>query len=173
MKIISLYAIPCMVILIVGYGFAKKTDVYSAFTDGAASGLKSVVAIIPSVLGLFAAIGVFRASGAMELLGAAMRPVTDFFDIPDSLVSFGLLRPVSGSGSLAMANDIFVNEGADSFVSRVISVMMGSTETTFYTLAVYFGAVGIKNTSYAMKCALLADFVCFISSILVCRIMFL
>ena len=172
MKIISLYAIPCMVVFIVAYGFFKKTDVYGAFVEGAASGLKSLANIIPPVLGLFAAIGVFRASGAMDILAASLRPFTNFFNIPEPLVSFALLRPVSGSGSLAMANDIFVSEGVDSFSAKVVSVMMGSTETTFYTLAVYFGAVGIKNTSYAMKCALFADFVCFVASIWVCNMLF-
>ena len=171
MRIISLYAMPAMIMIITTYAFFKKTDVYSSFTEGAASGLKSVVSIIPSVLALFAAIGVFRASGAMDMLSSAIRPVTKLLGIPESLVSFALLRPVSGSGSLAMANDIFTSEGVDSFAAKVVSVMMGSTETTFYTLVVYFGAVGIKNTSYAMKCALLADFVCFIASIWVCRIL--
>ena len=172
MKIISVYAVPCMVVFIIAYGLCSKTDVYGAFTEGAKSGLKSVVGIIPAVLGLFAAVGVFRASGAMELLAMLLKPVTSFFGIPESLVSFALLRPVSGSGSLAMASDIFATEGVDSLTSKIVSVMMGSTETTFYTLAVYFGAVGIKNTSYAMKCALFADFVCFISSILVCKMLF-
>ena len=172
MRIISQYAIPVMVVFIIAYGFLKKTDVYGAFAEGASSGLRSVVNIIPPVLGLFAAIGVFRASGAMELLAALLRPVTNFLNIPESLVSFALLCPVSGSGSLAMANDIFVNEGVDSFAAKTASVMMGSTETTFYTLAVYFGAVGIKNTSYAMKCALFADFVCFVVSMWICRLLF-
>lgn len=171
MRIISVYAMPVMIVFIILYAFFKKTDVYSAFTSGATSGLMSVVSIIPSVLALFAAIGVFRASGAMDMLAAILRPVTNLLGIPESLVSFALLRPVSGSGSLAMANDIFAAEGVDSFAAKAVSVMMGSTETTFYTLAVYFGAVGIKNTSYAMKCALFADFVCFIASIWVCRIL--
>lgn len=171
MKIVAVYAMPLMIFLILMYALCNKTDAYSAFTEGASSGLKAVVGILPSVMGLFAAIGVFRASGAMDILAVILRPVTNFLGIPDSLLSFALLRPVSGSGSLAMASDIFASEGVDSFTSKAVSVMMGSTETTFYTLAVYFGAVGIKNTSYAMKCALLADFVCFISSIWVCRIL--
>lgn len=172
MNIVSHYAVPAVIVFIIIYGFANNTDVYGAFTSGAASGIKSLAGILPSVLGLFAAVGVFRASGAMDMIAYLVKPVTSFFGIPDSLVSFALLRPVSGSGSLAMANDIFVSEGVDSIVSRMVSVIMGSTETTFYTIAVYFGAVGIKDTSYAVKCALFADFVCFVSGIIVCNMIF-
>lgn len=172
MNIISLYAMPAVIVFIIFYGFAAHTDVYGAFTSGAASGIRSLADILPSILGLFAAVGVFRASGAMDMISSLIKPITSFFDIPDSLVTFALLRPVSGSGSLAMANDIFASEGVDSMVSRMVSVIMGSTETTFYTIAVYFGAVGIKDSSYAIKCALFADFVCFVSGIIVCRMFF-
>lgn len=170
MNTISSFAVPFMIVFTIVWAFSQKADVYSAFTEGATLGLKSVVSIIPTILGLFVAIGVFRASGAMELIAKLLTPVTNLLGIPPSLVTFALLRPVSGSGSLAMASDIFANEGADSFVANTVSVMMGSTETTFYTLAVYFGAVGIKNTSYALRCALFADLICFVISICLCRI---
>lgn len=172
MRAVSLYAIPVTVAIIVGFGFVRGTEVFSVFCGGAKEGVKTVVSILPPLIGLFAAISVFRASGAMDILCAALSPVTTRLGIPDELLAFFLLRPVSGSGSLAMANDIFVTKGIDSFVSRVVSVMMGSTETTFYTIAVYFGAVGVKNTRHTVGCALFADVVCFVSSIVVCKILF-
>ena len=172
MRAVSLYAIPVTLSVIVGFGFLRGTDVFSSFVTGAKDGLKTVVSILPPLIGLFAAISVFRASGALDILCAALSPLTSRLGIPDELLTFSLLRPVSGSGSLAMANDIFVTKGIDSFCSRVVSVMMGSTETTFYTIAVYFGAVGVKNTRHTVGCALFADVVCFVSSIVVCKIMF-
>lgn len=172
MRAVSLYAIPITVIIIVGFGFMNGTEVFSSFVGGAKDGIMTAAAILPPLIGLFAAISVFRASGAMDILCAAISPLTTRLGIPDELLAFSLLRPVSGSGSLAMANDIFVTKGIDSFCSRVVSVMMGSTETTFYTIAVYFGAVRVKNTRYCVGCALFADAVCFVSSIAVCKILF-
>ena len=172
MKYISVYAVPFMVVGVILYGAYKKISVYSAFTEGISSGISTVFSILPSVMALFCAIGVFRASGALDIISDIISPVTDFFHIPKNLVPFALLRPVSGSGSLAMARDIFSIDGVDSFSSRAVSVMMGSTETTFYTLAVYFGAVNVKNTRHALSCGLLSDFACFVLTLVVCHFLF-
>ncbi len=172
MKYISLYAVPFMVVLIIFFAAYKKINVYSAFTEGINSGLSAVFSILAPVMALFCAIGVFRASGIMSFISDIISPVARFFRVPESLVPFALLRPISGSGSLALARDIFTAEGVDSFSSKAVSVMMGSTETTFYTLAVYFGAVNIKNTRHSLRAGLFADFVCFISTLMVCHILF-
>ena len=172
MKIISVWAIPAFAFVVILYGFTKKINVFDTFIDGTKSGFKAVLSIAPAILGLFAAIGVFRASGAMDIVSGLLMPITRKFGIPSSLINFALLRPVSGSGSLALARDIFKTEGPDSFVSFVTSVMMGSTETTFYTLAVYFGSVGIRKTRYAPACSLTADCISFVISFLITKWIF-
>ena len=125
--------------------------------------------VFPSLFAIFIAISVFRASGLVEFLTNLLSPVCSALNFPSELLPFALLRPVSGSGSLAMASDIFTSYGADSFAGRCASVMMGSTETTFYTIAVYFGASGTKNIRHTLKCALLADAFGMIMSVIVCR----
>ena len=170
MNSISIYIIPIVVCIIISAGIRAKINIFNTFTHGAKDGFGAVLSIAPPLIGLMSAIGVLRASGAMDMMAHLISPVTTLFGIPPTLINFALLRPVSGSGTLALANDIFAAEGVDSFVSNVASVMMGSTETTFYVLAIYFGAVGIKKTRYAPLCSLTADFVSFIASILVGRI---
>lgn len=172
MKIISVWAIPVFAFSIILYGFIKKINVFDAFIEGTKSGFKAVLSIAPAIVGLFAAIGVFRSSGAMDMLAGFLSPITSRLGIPPSLINFALLRPVSGSGALALARDIFEAEGADSFVSFATSIMMGSTETTFYTLAVYFGSVGIRKTRYAPACSLFADCVSFVMSFIIAKMIF-
>ncbi|MBQ7901312.1 MAG: spore maturation protein [Clostridia bacterium] len=172
MQLISNYAIPMFVIIIISAGALKKVNVFDSFVSGAMNGFKAVFSIAAPIVGLFAAIGVLRASGTMELIAQLVSPITDLFDIPPSLVNFALLRPVSGSGSLALANDIFAAEGVDSFGAYAASIMMGSTETTFYTLAVYFGSVGVRKTRYAPACSLIGDCVSFVASIIVAKMFF-
>lgn len=157
MRYISILAVPLMIVGIVSYGLAKRIDVYSAFTDGAKDGLLSMFGIVAPLVGLMVAISMFRASGALEILAKLMRPITDFLHMPSAVLPLALLRPVSGSGSVAVVNDIFSVFGPDSAEGKIASVMMGSTETTFYTVAVYFGAVGIKNLRHTVKSALIAD----------------
>ena len=157
MEIISAYSVPCFIFIFIMFGFIKKTDVYSSFTSGAKSGLESTFNIIPSLIGLMAAIYMFRESGCLDLIAKAAAPLTDFIHMPAELVPLGILRPVSGSASLALVTDIFKNFGPDSVQGRIASIMMGSTETTFYTIAVYFGSAGIKNVRYTLFAALAAD----------------
>ena len=169
---LSAFAIPAIIGIVILYALIRKCEVYSAFTLGATDGLKTAVSIAPQLVGLIVAIRMFSASGAMDVIVDFISPVTRFLHVPTEVMPFALLRPVSGSGSLAMATEIFTKYGADSFAGRVASVMMGSTETTFYVSAVYFGAVGVKNTRHALGCALAADAVSLFLSILVCHLMF-
>lgn len=167
---IGSYAVPVMVIFIIAYASFKKTDCFSAFTDGIKTGVKSVYSIFPALFALFISIGAFRASGLVDVISEFFSPVTSLIGFPSHLVPFAILRPVSGSGSLAFASDVFSSLGPDSFEGRVVSVMMGSTETTFYTAAVYFGAAGTKNIRHTLKCALIADAFSMAVSLIVCTL---
>lgn len=165
---LSDYSMPVIVALVIMFALFKKSDVYSDFTFGAGEGLKTAGKILPSLVGLLVAIKMFSASGAMDCITKFVSPVSKVLHFPKQAVPFALMRPVSGSGSLAMATEIFKNWGPDSFVGRVVSVMMGSTETTFYAVSVYFGAVGVKNTRHTLACGLFADVVSMIASAVVC-----
>lgn len=164
--------VPLIISIILMHGFFGKTDVYGNFTLGAEDGLKTAVKIIPQLVGLLVAVRALNASGALEIMHKIVKPLAAVLHFPAELVPFSLLRPISGSGSLAMATDIFKTHGPDSFFGRAVSVMMGSTETTFYTVAVYFGAVRCKNTRHTLKCALFADVVSAFVSVAVCRVFF-
>ncbi len=165
----GIIVVPLMICSILGWGFFQKTDVYAAFTEGVIKGTKSVASVFPSLFALFIAISVFRASGLVDFITNLLSPLCDFLHFPPELLPFAILRPVSGSGSMAMASDIFAAYGTDSLIGRAASVMMGSTETTFYTIAVYFGASGTQNIRHTLKCALAADIFSMAASIAVCR----
>ena len=167
---VSDFAIPVVILVVLTFALLKKCEVYSSFTFGAREGIETAVKIVPQLVGLLVAIKVFDASGAMDYVFRILSPVAKFLHFPSQALPFALLRPVSGSGSLAMATDLFGKYGPDSFVGRVVSVMMGSTETTFYTVAVYFGAVGVKNVRHTLLCALLADLVSMGLSVVVCSL---
>ena len=154
------------------YGMGKKVDVYRALTHGAEEGLSVLMRIIPALVGLLTAISMFRASGALEWLAALCAPVLDRLGIPSQLLPLMLIRPVSGSGALAVAGDLMSSYGPDSYVGRVASVMLGSTETTFYTIAVYFGSAGIHRTRHTVPAALTADIAGFLASALAVRLFF-
>ncbi len=154
------------------YGMGKKVDVYGALTHGAEEGLSVLLRIIPSLVGLLTAVSMFRASGALEWLAALCAPVLDWLGIPSQLLPLMLIRPVSGSGALAVASDLMTTYGPDSYVGRVASVMLGSTGTTFYTIAVYFGSAGIHRTRHTVPAALTADIAGFLASALAVRLFF-
>lgn len=171
-KIISAGVMPVMLVVIIVYGLIKKVNVFDAFLSGAKEGIKTAAKILPALVGLIAAITMLRASGALEFITRLLSPLTELFGMPSEVLPLALLRPVSGSGALAIVNDLLRAHGADSLVGYTASVMMGSTETTFYTLTVYFGAVGIKDARYALKAALFADFVGIVASCILCRVFF-
>lgn len=162
--------IPVFVLGIFLYGLHKKVDIFSEFVQGAKENLKVGADILPSLVLLMLAVGMFRASGAMEAFSELMRPVTDFLGFPSECVPLALMRPVSGSGALSVLESILDEHGPDSFVGRVASVLAGSTETTFYTVAVYFGATKIRKTRHALPSALAGDVTAFLLSALAVRL---
>ncbi len=161
-----------MFLLIIVYALFKRVKIYDAFLEGAKEGLNTVITIFPPILAILFSINMFKASGAMDILSKLISPLTSFIGLPSEMVPFAILRPISGSGSLALATDLFKEYGTDSFVGRAVSTLMGSTETTFYTLSVYFGATKVKNIRHSLKCALIADFIGIILSIWVVRLVF-
>ena len=142
---------------IVLFGLIRGVNVFDTFLAGAREGLHAAAAILPALTALTLAVSMIRASGCLEAAGQMLAPLIGAIRIPPETVPLMLIRPVSGSGALAVIRDIFEQSGTDSFAGRVASVMMGSTETTFYTVAVYFGSVGIKKTGYTVPAALTAD----------------
>ena len=169
---ISLYAIPFIIVSIVLFGAFKKVNVYETFTDGAKDGFTTAISIIPFLVGMLVAIGVFRASGALDLITNALSPITNKIGMPGEVLPMALIRPLSGGGASGVMNELFATYGPDSLIGKMASVMNGSTETTFYVLAVYFGAVGIKKTRHALPAGLIADVVGIITAVVVTNIMF-
>ena len=156
--------VPVIISLTAAFALHRKVDVFSALTTGAADGLKIILRIFPSLLALLTAVYMFRASGALDAIVSLISPALSILGIPPETASLIFIRPLSGSGALAAGADIISEYGADSFIGRTAAVMLGSTETTFYTIAVYFGAMGIKNTRYAIPAALCADLAGFIAA---------
>ena len=169
---ISLYAIPFIIVSIVLFGVFKKVNVYETFTDGAKDGFTTAISIIPFLVGMLVAIGVFRASGALDLITNALSPITNKIGMPGEVLPMALIRPLSGGGASGVMNELFATYGPDSLIGKMASVMNGSTETTFYVLAVYFGAVGIKKTRHALPAGLIADAVGLITAVVVTNMMF-
>ena len=157
MKYISIFAIPIFITSFILFGLIRKVNVYECFVEGAKSGVESMFGIIAPLVGLMVAISMFRESGALELIADLLSPILSYVGLPAEVLPLAILRPISGSASLALVTDIFKTYGPDSVIGKIASVMMGSTETTFYTIAVYFGAVGIKNTRHTLPAALSAD----------------
>lgn len=169
---ISLWAIPVMLVAIPLIGMIRKVKVYDVFVDGAKEGFDVAIKIIPFLVGILVAIGMFRASGAMELLTAALQPVMRATGFPAELMPLAILRTLTGSGSLAFTTDLIKTHGADSLIARMAATMYGSSETTFYVLAVYFGAVSVKKTRHAVPAALIGDLVAAIATVAVCYWLF-
>ena len=171
MEMIGVLAIPAVIMVILTSGFLKRVKIFDAFCDGAKSGLVTAVKIFPSLLALVVAVSMLRASGVIDILTRLLSPVLSKTGMPPEVLPLALMRPVSGSGALAVITDIFENYGPDSFIGKCASVMMGSTETTFYTIAVYFGSVGITRTRHTLVSALTADAVGMICAVLCVVIM--
>lgn len=169
MNIIATFAVPVMICGIVLFGLFRKIKVYDCFLEGAAEGIKCTFDIAAPLCALVIAISMLRASGAVELLSRLLSPLLKIIAMPAEVLPLALLRPVSGSASLAIVSDIFKNSGTDSAAGLCASIMAGSTETTFYTLSVYFGAVSIKKTRHTLKSALIGDAAGIILSVLVSR----
>ena len=164
--------VPGLMILIAVIGLAKKQDVYSALLEGGLEGLKLLLSIAPALVMLLSAVHMLRASGAIELLTRLFSPVCKLLGIPPETMPLVLLRPFSGSAALAVGADLMSTYGPDSLIGRTAAVMLGSTETTFYTISVYFGAAGIRKTRYAIPAALIADLSGFVMASLTARLFF-
>lgn len=172
MQVISVLAIPMIIVFIPLYGHSKGIKVYEEFTDGAKEGFEVALRIIPFLVAIFLAISVFRASGAMDILTWIISPITSKIGMPGEVVPMALMRPLSGSGALGIMSELIKTHGADSFIGRLSSTMMGSTETTFYIIAVYFGSINVKQTRHALPAALTADLAGMIASVIVCHAVF-
>jgi spore maturation protein B len=169
---ISLWAIPVLLVFIPLVGIARGIKVYDVFIEGAKEGFQVAVRIIPFLVGILVAIGMFRGSGAMDLLTEGLRPLLSATKFPPEIFPLVILRTLSGSGSLALATDIIKQFGPDSLIGRTAATIYGGSETTFYVLAVYFGAVGVKRTRHAIPSALVGDLVAAIVAVAICTWMF-
>ena len=161
---IGFYIIPTVLAAIIITGLMKKVPVFDAFLKGAGDGIQATFSIMPSLIGLITCVTMLKSSGAFDLFTKFFSPFFKIINMPAEVIPLAILRPISGSGSIALLSNIFKNFGTDSHIGNIASAIMGSTETTFYTLAVYFGSVGIKNSRHAVTCALIADTVAIITA---------
>lgn len=159
------YALPVLIGFIIVYALVKKVNVFDCFIEGGREGLRTAVNLAPTLIGLLVAVNMLTASGAFDLLSRALAPAAAKMGFPAEVVPLFALRPFSGSGALAVFENLIQQYGPDSVQGRVASVIMGSTETTFYATAVYFGAVGVTNSRHTIPCALLADFSSFVLAV--------
>lgn len=172
LKTISEWAIPVLLILIPAVGFFKGVKVYEVFVEGAKEGFDVAIRIIPFLVAILMAIAMFRASGAMDYFVSLISPVTDLIGMPAEVLPAALMRPLSGSGTLGIITELINTHGPDSFIGKLASTIYGSTETTFYVLAVYFGSVAIKKTRHAVPAGLIADTAGILAAVFICRFMF-
>jgi len=172
LTIVSALAIPLILLIFLGWGIAKRVKVYEVFVDGAKEGFNVAIRIIPYLVAMLMAIGIFRASGALDLLTMLLSPVTDLIGMPAEALPMALMRPLSGSGSLGIMTEIMKVHGPDSMIGVLVSTMYGSTETTFYVLAVYFGAVSIKNFRHAVAAGIIADVVGMLAAVAIVNALF-
>ncbi len=168
----SIIAIPFLIFVFIGYGALKKVKVYEQFVEGAKEGFQVAIRIIPYLVAMLMAIGIFRAGGAMEGLIYVIQPITNFIGMPAEALPMALMRPLSGSGSLGIMAEIISVHGPDSFIGILVSTFFGSTETTFYVLAVYFGAINIKNTRHALPAGLIADITGILAALFIVKLLF-
>ncbi len=168
----SVIAIPAIIILFVGYAAVKKVKIYESFVEGAKEGFNVAVRIIPFLVAMLVAIGIFRAGGAMDFLVVVLSPLTNLIGMPAEALPMALMRPLSGSGSLGIMAEIISVHGPDSFIGILVSTIMGSTETTFYVLALYFGSVNIKKTRHAVAAGVLADIAGILGALFIVKLLF-
>ena len=173
MNFLSLWALPAILLLILTMGLAKKVPIYETFTTGAKDGFKVAVNIIPYLVAIIVAISMFRASGIIEMLELTLSGLLSRIHVPADVIPIMIVRSLSGSAALGVFSDIANTLGPDDYATKLSAIMVGSSETTFYVLAVYFGAVGISKLRYALLVGLLADFIGIVAAICVCNWMFL
>lgn len=162
---LSTVAVPVVILLIIVYGVIEKIKVFDTFIDGVKEGIEIVIGIFPTLMGLFLAITLLRESGVLELVINFLTPITNLFSIPKEIMPLAMLRPISGSASMAVATDIMSQYGTDTIIGLITSTLMGSTETTLYTIAIYTSIVKIKKIRFVLIAALIGDFVGMIASV--------
>lgn len=172
MSTISKMIIPLFVLFVIFYGFKKKVTIYDTFLEGAKEGLITVFHIFPAILAMVFAINIFLNSHILETIFGVLEPILTKINLPLNILPMAFVRPISGTASLAIMNDIFVNFGPDSFVGRLASTIQGCTDTTIYVLALYFGSVKITKTRYALSTGLFADFVGIVASFIIVSLLF-
>jgi spore maturation protein B len=170
---ISIWAIPVFILGIPVYGALKKVKVYESFVEGAKGGFQMAIRIIPYLVAILVAVGMLRGAGAIDMLARWLDPVLRRVGFPVEILPLAIMRPLSGSGSMGIVTELIKVHGPDSFIGRLAASAYGSTETTFYVLAVYFGSIGIKKTRHAVLCGLTADIASLIAAIIICRLVFL
>lgn len=163
---------PLFAAAIILYGLFRRVPVFDCFVTGVKEGFATLCRIAPTILGLVFAVGLLRASGATEVIGAAVRPVAQALGFPEEIIPMALLRPVSGGGATALLVQVFEDCGPDSFAGRVASVLAGSSETTFYALTLYYGSVGIRQTRHTLLAAVAADVTALVMSVLTVHLFF-
>ena len=172
MSLLFTMLVPFLMLAVAVYGLCRKADLWGALVQGAGDGLGVLLRIVPALIGLMTAVYMLRASGALELAGQALEPLLRSVGIPSEVIGLLLVRPVSGSAALGVGAELINTFGPDSLVGRTAAVMLGSTETTFYTIAVYFGAAGVARTRYAVPAALCADAAGFLAAAWAVRLIF-
>lgn len=164
--------IAILILLVITYGIIKDVKVYECFVEGAKEGLNICLKIFPYLLAMLVAVGVFRESKALDFFLFAVNPIVKFIGLPKEVVPLVLIKPLSGSGALGIFTETIKNYGADSYIGRVASIIMGTTETIFYTLSIYFGAAGIKKIRHTLWAAVMADMTAIIMAVTLAKIMF-
>ena len=168
----SKYIIPLIIIFIIGYGLKKKLDIYNIFLDGAKEGLVTTFNITGAVLAMVFAVNIFLSSGFIEGVLGSFKGVFELINLPIEILPMALLRPVSGTASLAIMNDIFINFGPDSYLGILASTIQGCTDTTIYVLALYFGSIHVSKSRYALFCGLMADLAGIMASVFLVKLLF-
>lgn len=169
---LSRWAIPVILLVVPVIAVLRGVKVYETFIDGAEAGFATAIKTIPYLVAMMVAISIFRASGAMEVLVAALSPALNFIGLPAEVLPHAIMRPLSGGAALGIASDIIKTYGPDSFLGRLVSTMQGSCDTTFYVLTLYFGSVGIKKYRYSVLLGLVADFTTLAASVFIVRTIF-
>lgn len=172
MNIISSLIIPIMVLGVVIYGVYKKVNVYDTFIDGCKESFNMIISIFPHLLGMILAINLFLNSNVLNIIEVILKPFLTIIEVPFEIVPMAIMRPISGSSTLAILNNLFTKYGPDSFISILASVIQGSTDTTFYIITLYFGSIGIKKIKYSLYSGLFADLIGIIASIIIVKLMF-
>lgn len=164
--------IPIIILGIVVHGKIKGVDIYDSFVKGAIDGLKSTWSILPYIIGIFLAIGIFKSGKGIDMLEFIFKPIADLFSIPKELIGLIIVKPLSGSGALGMYNELVGRVGMGNLVEQMGATIVGASETIFYTMAIYFGSLKIKNTRHTLACAMMSHIAGVLASVFICYILF-